>query len=89
MAQAPQKSETKKAEATKEPEMSVTMPGAPPTSDTSEQSDRPVPEATKAEQEAGRKTKEEYVERLKAEQEAGEAIVKRNQEMTGNPRPTQ
>jgi hypothetical protein len=82
MAQAPHKPEPAKSEPKKE-EMKVSVPGSPPKPDVSEQSADQVPDATKAEQEEGKKAQEIYADRLKAEQEAGEALVAQNEKISG------
>jgi hypothetical protein len=82
MAQAPHKPEPTKSESKKE-EMKVPVPGSPPKPSVSEQPADQVPDATKAEQEEGKKAQEIYAERLKAEQEAGQAMVAQNEKISG------
>jgi hypothetical protein len=82
MAQAPHKPEPVKPEPKKE-EMKVPVPGSPPKSSVSEQLVEEVPDATKAEQEEGKRAQEIYTERLEAEQEAGKAMVAQNEKISG------
>lgn len=62
-------------------EARVAMPGRPPQSAPVEGDDEPVSELTKAEQEAGKETLENFGEQLKAEQELGAKLVQQNADL--------